>query len=105
MPYTGLFLLAFVIFHLINFHFVDKTNTTIYNIVSSAFDNPWYVFLYVIAMIVVAVHVSHGFWSAFQTLGADHPKYTPFIKGVGLLFSLFVGFGFGLIPIYLWVVA
>ena len=105
MPYTGLFLLVFVIFHLINFHFVDKTHTTIYQIVSSAFENPWYVFVYVVAMIVVALHVSHGFWSAFQTVGADHPKYTPFIKGFGILFSLLVGFGFGLIPIYLWVVA
>jgi succinate dehydrogenase / fumarate reductase cytochrome b subunit len=58
----------------------------------------------VIAMIVVAIHVSHGFWSAFQTIGADHTKYTPFIKGMGILFSLLIGFGFGLIPIYIWIV-
>ena len=101
MPYTGILILAFVVFHLINFHFVDKSQTTIYDIVSAAFASPAYVILYVLAMIIAAVHVSHGFWSGFQTLGANHPKYMPFIKVVGIVFSLIVGLGFGLLPIYL----
>jgi succinate dehydrogenase / fumarate reductase cytochrome b subunit len=101
MPYTGIFLLAFVVFHLINFHFVDKTGTTIYAIVSGAFDNPMYVIIYVIAMVIAAVHISHGFWSAFQTMGANHPKYMPLIKKIGVAFSLIVGIGFGALPVYL----
>jgi succinate dehydrogenase / fumarate reductase cytochrome b subunit len=101
MPYTGILILAFVVFHLINFHFVDKSQTTIYDIVSAPFASPVYVILYVLAMIIAAVHVSHGFWSGFQTLGANHPKYMPFIKVVGIVFSLIVGLGFGLLPIYL----
>jgi len=101
MPYTGILLLAFIIFHLAEFHFVDKTGTTIYDIVSGAFSNPGYVILYALAIIVVAVHVNHGFWSAFQTLGANHPKYMPIIKAAGIVFSLIVGLGFGLLPIYL----
>jgi succinate dehydrogenase / fumarate reductase cytochrome b subunit len=105
MPYTGILLLAFVIFHLINFHFVDKTGTTIYEIVSSAFENPVYVILYVMAVVIAAVHVSHGFWSAFQTMGANHPKYMPLIRKIGLAFSLIVGIGFGALPIYLFLVA
>ena len=104
MPYTGIVLLAFVTFHLINFHFVDKTDRTIFEIVSSAFAQPWYVALYVLAMIVAAIHVSHGFWSAFQTLGANHPKYMPVVRVVSILFSLVVGIGFGAIPIYVYVV-
>jgi succinate dehydrogenase / fumarate reductase cytochrome b subunit len=56
---------------------------------------------YVLAMAVAAIHVSHGFWSAFQTLGANHPKYMPFIRGAGIAFSIIVGLGFGLLPIYL----
>ena len=102
MPYTGLVLLVFIIFHLINFHFVDKSNTTIYQIVSAAFDNPLYVITYILAMIVVALHVSHGFWSALQTLGANHLKYMSFFMVLSIIFSLVVGFGFGLLPIYLW---
>jgi succinate dehydrogenase / fumarate reductase cytochrome b subunit len=101
MPYTGILLLAFVVFHLINFHFVDKSQTTIYDIVTAAFGSPLYVALYVAAMIVAAVHVSHGFWSAFQTVGANHPKYMPMIRTLSVLFALLVAFGFGLLPIYI----
>ena len=101
MPYTGILLLAFIIFHLMNFHFVDKTNTTIYQIVTQAFESPLYVVIYVLAMIVAAVHVSHGLWSAFQTIGANHIKYMPFIMALSIIFSLAVGFGFGIIPVYL----
>ena len=100
MPYTGVILLLFVIYHLFNFHFVDKTHTTIFQIVSKAFAQPSYVLIYTFAMIIAAVHVSHGFWSAFQTLGANHPKYTPFLRGLSLVFSLIVGIGFGFIPVY-----
>jgi len=100
MPYTGFLVLLFVVFHLMNFHFVDKTNTTIFQIVNNAFSDPIYVGIYVAAMIMVGIHVSHGFWSAFQTLGANHPKYMPFIKGLSIGFSLIVGMGFGFLPIY-----
>jgi len=100
MPYTGVILLLFVIYHLLNFHFVDKTHTTIFQIVSTAFAQPSYVLIYTFAMIIAAVHVSHGFWSAFQTLGANHPKYTPLLRGLSLVFSLIVGIGFGFIPVY-----
>lgn len=105
MPYTGLILLAFVLLHLANFHFVDKTDTTIYTIVAEAFNNPLLVMLYIAAMIVAAIHVSHGFWSAFQTLGANHPKYMPLIRMVGLVFALIVGIGFGALPIYISIIA
>lgn len=101
MPYTGVLLLIFVIFHLINFHFADKSQTTIYDIVSKAFGHPLYVALYVLAMIVAALHVSHGFWSAFQTIGANHPKYMPLIRTLSLVFALAVGIGFGVLPIYI----
>jgi succinate dehydrogenase / fumarate reductase cytochrome b subunit len=100
MPYTGILLLLFVIMHLSNFHFVDKTDTTIYAIVSKAFDNPVYVLIYTAAMVVAGIHVSHGFWSAFQTLGANHPKYMPIIQTLSLIFAVIVTIGFGALPIY-----
>jgi succinate dehydrogenase / fumarate reductase cytochrome b subunit len=105
MPYTGVLLLAFVVLHLMNFHFVDKTGTTIFNIVSSAFANPAYVAIYILAMIVAAVHVSHGFWSAFQTVGANHPKYIPLIRTISIAFAVIVGVGFGFLPIYIFLLA
>jgi succinate dehydrogenase / fumarate reductase, cytochrome b subunit len=99
MPYTGILLLVFIVVHLMNFSFVDKSQTTIYDIVSSAFSNPVYVIGYVFAMILVAVHVSHGLWSAFQTLGANHPKYMPAVRILSIVFALMVGIGFGMLPI------
>ena len=101
MPYTGVLILLFVIGHLLNFSFVDKTHTTIYEIVVAYFSNPIYVFLYVFAVLVVAVHVSHGFWSLFQTIGLNHPKYMPLIKGAGTVISLVFGIGFGFLPLYI----
>ncbi len=105
MPYTGVAILAFVVFHLVNFHFVDKMDTTIFDIVTIAFQNPVYVALYVVAMILVAIHVSHGLWSAFQTLGMNHTKYMPMITTAGLVFAVLVGFGFGFLPIYIAMIA
>ncbi|MBF0474466.1 MAG: succinate dehydrogenase cytochrome b subunit [Deltaproteobacteria bacterium] len=101
MPYTGLFLLVFIIIHLITFHFADRGGKDVYYLVHTTFTSPGYVIFYLIAMIAAAFHVKHGFWSAFQTIGANHPKYMPVIKKVGLVFSLLVGFGFGCLPIYL----
>jgi len=101
MPYTGVLILVFVVLHLMKFTFVDKTGTTIYDIVSATFQSPLYVVWYVAMMVVAAVHVSHGLWSAFQTLGANHPKYTPFIQKFGIGFSVVIGIGFGSLPIYL----
>jgi succinate dehydrogenase / fumarate reductase cytochrome b subunit len=100
MPYSGFIVLIFIVTHLLNFHFVDKTERLIFQIVSEAFLNPVYVIGYVLAMIVMGLHVRHGFWSAFQTIGANHPKYMPAIRTGSILFGLLVGFGFGLIPIY-----
>lgn len=100
MPYTGFVILLFVIFHLMNFHFVDKTQTTIFEIVHRAFSNPVNVAIYTLTMIVVALHVSHGFWSLFQTLGANHVKYMPLIRGMGWIASIIFAIGFGLLPIY-----
>jgi len=100
-PYTGFILLAFVILHLLNFHFVDKTNRGIYQIVSETFSKPGYLVIYILAMIAVSLHVRHGLWSAFQTLGANHPKYMPLIMAGSILFGLLIGLGFGFIPIYI----
>ena len=102
MPYTGFVLLAFVVFHLLNFSFIDKGQRTIFEIVSAAFSNPIYMIIYVFAMVVLALHIRHGFWSAFQTVGANHPKYMPAIMVLSIVVGLIFGFGFGLLPIYIW---
>lgn len=101
MLYTGLFILLFIVLHLVDFHFVEKTDQTIYQIVLETFSNPGYAFFYIVSMIIVAIHVSHGFWSAFQTLGVSNSGYMSLFRVMGIVISLAVGFGFGLLPIYI----
>lgn len=99
MPYTGLYLLIYVVLHLLTFHFLDRAGRTLYQLVADVFSRPEYVIFYTFSMLVAALHVKHGFWSAFQTIGADHPKYMPLIQAVSWIFSLLVGVGFGSIPL------
>lgn len=75
----------------------------LYSIVAEAFTQWWYVALYVVAMFGLAFHLSHGFKSAFQTLGLTHKKYTPLIESVGFWFSIVVPTLFALIPIVMFI--
>ncbi len=100
MPYTGLMILGFLGVHLATFshHVVDQTSRNIFQIADAVFKNPVYLGIYVIGVIVVAFHVRHGLWSAFQTVGANHPKYMPFIQKLSIVFAVIVAMGFGSLP-------
>lgn len=100
-PYTGVLILGFLVVHLLKFRFVDKTSTNDFLILSDTFSQIGYVLFYVIGVAVVAVHVSHGFWSGFQTIGLNHPKYMGMIQRFGILFSVALGVGFASIPVYI----
>lgn len=101
MPYTGLLILAFVGFHLATFshHIVDQSHRTIFQIAAGVFANKFYLAIYLAAMVIVGLHVRHGLWSAFQTIGANHPKYMPFIELVSIIFAIVVAVGFGSLPL------
>lgn len=59
------------------------------------------VVFYVISMAVLGFHLAHGFQSAFQTLGVNHSKYTPFIKTIGIwVFAILIPLGYALMPLY-----
>ncbi len=105
MPYTGVLILVFVILHLYKFTFADKSVTPIYQQMAAAFSNPLWVIFYVAAMGVVAVHLSHGIWSLFQTFGLNHPRYMPLIMKLGLAVSVVFGIGFGMVPIFIMIMA
>ncbi len=60
------------------------------------------VLFYVLSMLVLGFHLWHGFASAFQTLGVNHPKWTPFIKNLGKGFAVIVPLLFALIPILIY---
>jgi succinate dehydrogenase / fumarate reductase, cytochrome b subunit len=101
MPYTGFFILIFLVIHLSGFRLEVNSGRTVYEIMTGAFASPLTVAIYTLAVLVVAVHISHGFWSLFQTVGFNHAKYSPLIARVGVAFAIIVAAGFGFIPVYL----
>lgn len=58
------------------------------------------VIIYVAAFIFLGLHTNHGFQSSFQSVGANHPKYTPVIKKIGFFYSVVIPAGFAFIAIY-----
>ncbi len=72
----------------------------LYLVVSESFKVWWIVAIYILSMIGMAFHLSHGFQSAFQTLGINHKSYTPAIKFVGTAFSIIISALFAWLPIY-----
>lgn len=106
MAFTGSLIFIFLIVHINSFvvkHRIIGTEDTMYHTVIDAFQYGWggfYWLFYVAAMILLAFHLNHGFQSAFQTLGLNHKKYTPFIKGLGLIYSIVVPAGYAAIPVY-----
>ena len=111
MGVLGLIILLFLVMHLKGFwyemHWGEITtdangNKDLFSVVDAAYSELWYVAIYVISMIILSFHLSHGFSSAFQTLGLNHKKYTPTIKFLGKAFSIVVPFVFAMMPIYMY---
>ena len=77
----------------------------LYKITIEFFKDPQYglifTIFYVFSMCVLAFHLMHGFASAFQSLGANNPKYNGLINGLGKLFAIAVPLLFAIIPIYI----
>ncbi|GAH14547.1 unnamed protein product, partial [marine sediment metagenome] len=65
MPYTGAIILVFIIVHLMNFHFTDKS-VLIADLVRELLSRPGLAFFYIFSLVALALHLSHGFWSLFQ---------------------------------------
>ncbi|MEI9956831.1 MAG: succinate dehydrogenase [Ferruginibacter sp.] len=59
----------------------------------------WVVIVYVLGVISLCWHLIHGFQSAFQTLGINHKKYTPIIKGLGIAYAIIICLLFAAMPI------
>lgn len=108
MPYSGIVLLVFLVLHIINIKFGTYYETTVDGVVmrdltrttieyfSSLTATIWYV----VAMIIAAVHTSHGFASSFQSMGWNHGKYFKNVERLGLIYAVAVGGGFAFLAIY-----
>lgn len=109
MIHTGAIIFIFLLVHFTNFYFVKLGwvappagvgEEDFYQMANLLFADKFYAILYVVLMIFLGFHLHHAFQSAFQTLGLNHTKYTPFIKAVGTLYSIVVPLGFASIPLF-----
>jgi len=104
MGFTGSIVFFFLIVHLKNF-FIDQRffekHSSMYQAALDVFSNPYYALLYVFAIAVLGLHLNHGFQSAFQSIGFNHPRYTRWLKLFGTLYAIIIPVGFIIIPIYL----
>jgi len=103
MMLSGPVIALFVIGHLL--HFTTGTihpqfvELHAYENVITGFANPIAGGLYIVAMILVGFHLSHGIWSMFQSIGFSHPRYMPLIKKFAGVFSWILIAGFISVPI------
>ncbi|HOK99013.1 MAG TPA: succinate dehydrogenase cytochrome b subunit [Bacteroidales bacterium] len=110
MIHTGLIIFIFLIIHFMNFYFVKLGWVAIpegathrhdfYNMVINLFKNPFYSWLYIIFMVLMGFHLHHAIQSAFQTMGWNHPIYTPIVKFIGVAYAILIPLGFAFIPFY-----
>jgi len=114
MIYTGVILFVFLLIHVYTFRLGPAEGqgyiTTLdgheardlYRLVVETFQNEVVVGGYTLVMLLLGFHLRHGFWSAFQSLGANNPKYMPWITGIGVIFAIVIAIGFLSIPIYIY---
>lgn len=108
MIYHGSILLFFIVYHLITFKYGTEYLITydgvemrdLHRLVIEVFQSPAYVIGYIICLLLLGWHLSHGVSSLFQTLGLNHPKYNPKVKLASCIYSVVVSAGFISQPLY-----
>jgi succinate dehydrogenase / fumarate reductase cytochrome b subunit len=115
----GIAILAFLVVHIADFYMKIKfgvgghpgeaefpylgtgmmVGEDAYTLVNAAFGNPLLVVAYVIGSIALAFHLSHGFWSAFQTIGWNNQIWMQRLKCIGNIVAWVIGGGFSIIAI------
>jgi succinate dehydrogenase / fumarate reductase cytochrome b subunit len=103
MYMSGPILAAFIIYHLMQFTFgvggTPYMESDPYGNVINGFRVPAVSLFYIIAMGLLCLHLRHGLSSIVQTLGLEHPRYTPRLKAWAVIVATLIFFGFVSIPV------
>lgn len=109
MLLSGLVILAFLILHFIDFwipemnykyiQFNPEDPTRYYHELVEKFHSPLRVGAYVLAFVLLSLHLLHGFQSAFQSVGFNN-KYTPVVKKLGKIYAIAIPAGFVFIALF-----
>lgn len=104
MIWGGVIIFFYIIYHLLHFtigaRFVHPNfqEGHVFENLVTGFQNPAVAIFYMIANILLAIHLYHGVWSMFQSLGIAHPRYTPILKKAAAVFAWVIGIGFCSVP-------
>lgn len=109
MKWSGLIVAAFVIFHVLHLTVGvalplrevggnPATPDVRYNVISG-FQNYGVSAFYILAMLLLCMHLYHGLWSMFQSMGISHPRYTPWLKKAAAVVSIAIFAGNISIPL------
>lgn len=113
MYVLGALILTFLILHIADFYIKLKfggnvaetdVNGTLthdtYTLVVEKFKIWWFSAIYIIATIFLGFHLSHGFWSSFQTIGFSNAKWRTRLSTIGFIYALIISIGFSILPLY-----
>ena len=102
----GAIVLGMLIFHLTHFwakmqlpEFMGGHAENGNVLMVQTFSSIWIVLIYIAWFVALWFHLTHGFWSAFQTLGTNNQKWIPRLRAVSYVYATFVALGFCLIAI------
>lgn len=105
MRWGGLFLALFVVFHLANFTWgtihpgYTYVRGQVYNNVVGTFKQWWMTLIYLVMMGALGLHLFHGTWSMFQTLGFNNRRWNATVRRVTAALAIIIVLGFISVPI------
>lgn len=108
MMWSGPILAAFVVFHILHlttgnaglgFQAPEHERFFAYENVVSGFQHPAVSIAYIIAIVLLSMHLYHGLWSMFQSVGISHRRYTPWLKRAAHVVAILVAAGYISIPL------
>ena len=97
----GIVVLGLLLMHLTHFwahmqlqEFLGNEAENPYLLLTTTFGNPWLLALYIIWFVAIFLHLSHGFWSMFQTVGWDGKNWFKRLKVIGVIVAALIFLGF-----------
>jgi succinate dehydrogenase / fumarate reductase cytochrome b subunit len=111
----GSLITIFLVLHIMNFYWKLKVTENLhptvfiggiemedaYSLVAGLFKSSlFYDLVYIAGAVFLGIHLTHGFWSAFQTMGWSGSIWRKRIENIGKVFALIIAIGFSIIPLY-----
>lgn len=108
MMHSGMIVLLFLALHFVDFYFIKIgiaapppgiERHDFYSRAVLLFSDQTYSAIYLVSLLALGFHLNHALQAAMQTLGLNHPRFTPLIKAASALYAMIIAGGFMAIPL------